>query len=141
MSDHCYIDEATELFERFAARHELIYRVEDQPEVHLLWTFPVQPKLALEVTLGLQNLDELNFGVERFWCYFFPFEQVAERFEAILDAWVKGRARIGVVGQWGRLLQLHENDAWQIAYSASVFFPSWRTPSRYIYNIEDGSNP
>lgn len=134
MNQRCYINEATELFERFAARHQLSYQVEDQPEVDLLWTFPVQPKLALELTLGLQNLDELNFGVEQFWSYFFPFEQAAERFELILNAWVEGQARVAVVGRRGRLLQLKENGSWKTAYSAGVLFPSWRKPSQFIQN-------
>jgi hypothetical protein len=132
-----YTDEATKLFERIAAKHQLIYEVEDQAEVELLWSFPVQPKLIQSITLGLQNWDELNFGVERFWSYFFPFEDVAERFEFILDAWVEGRARIGIVGLGGRMLQLEENGVWQIAYSANIFLPAWRKPNRYFSNAID----
>ncbi len=137
MKHRDYTDDAIKLFERFAAKHQLVYEVEDQAGFELLWNFPVQPKLAQLITLGLQNGDELNFGVERFWSYFFPFEDVAERFEFILDSWVEDRARVAVVGLGGRKLQLKENGVWQTAYSADVFFPSWRKPKRYFSNAID----
>jgi hypothetical protein len=132
-----YTKEAIKLFERFAAKHQLVYEIEDQTEVDLLWSFRVQAKLSRPIMLGLQNGDELNFGVERFWSYFFPFEDVAQRFELILDSWVEGRARIGIVGMGGRILQHKENDIWQIAYSAGIFLPTWRKPKRYFYNAID----
>lgn len=61
--------EAIELFTRFAARHGLTHMKIDAP-VEVFWEFPVQAKLSHRIVLGLQNNDELNFGVGDFWSYF-----------------------------------------------------------------------
>jgi hypothetical protein len=114
-------NKAITLFERFADRHELIYNVEAELEVDVLWTFPVQSKLALPVTLCLRG-DELNFGVEKFWSYYFPFEQAAERFDQTLNMWIKGDARIAIVGKTGRLLQVSEGSSWRTIYRCGGFF-------------------
>jgi hypothetical protein len=60
-----YTTEATVLFQQFAERHTLTYMPVDAP-IEVLWKFPIQPKLTLPVSLGLQNRDELNFGVPGF---------------------------------------------------------------------------
>ena len=57
-----YTPQATTLFSRFAERHGLAYQAVDAP-VEILWEFPEQVGLSLPMTLGLQNNDELNFGV------------------------------------------------------------------------------
>lgn len=67
-----YTTQAKALFGRFAERHGLSYAISPDAPVEVLWTFPEQPKLSMPITLGLQNLDELNFGVSDFWSYFFP---------------------------------------------------------------------
>jgi len=85
-----YTDEATALFSRFAKRHGLHHLEIDAP-VEVLWEFPIQTGLSLPLTLGLQNNDELNFGVPGFWSYFFPFPRIAEEFESCLDAWLWDR--------------------------------------------------
>ena len=90
MARRDYTAEAEALFGRFAERHGLSYDVETGVPMEVCWTFPVQPKLSMPLTLGLQNCDELNFGVSDFWSYFFPFQNVADEFERILDAWVAG---------------------------------------------------
>lgn len=61
-----YIEQATALFTRFAERHRLTYEVEPDAPIEVLWTFPRQDGLSMPVTLGLQNIDELNFGVADF---------------------------------------------------------------------------
>ena len=86
--------DAEELFSRFAGRHQLSYRVVTDAPIEVCWRFPEQSALRLPITLALQNIDELNFGVGNFWSYFFPYPRVSANFEATLDAWVEGRARI-----------------------------------------------
>jgi len=76
-----YSEEAAALFARFAERHRLIYSVEPDAPIEVLWEFPEQQGLSFPVTLGLQNGDELNFGVADFWSSFFPFERSASTFE------------------------------------------------------------
>ena len=122
--------EAEVLFSVFAARHELTYRVlEDQEAakagIELLWTFPVQPGLTRAIVLGLQNGDELTFGVDGFWSFFFPFPAVQQEFASILDAWISRRARV-VRYRWlgGRTLDLLTEDGWKSVYYANTW--PWR---------------
>lgn len=127
--------EAEALFRRFAERHGLRYEVETGVPMEACWTFPEQPKLSMPLTLGLQNRDELNFGVSDFWSCFFPFEKVADRFEHILDAWIAGNARIAVTGFRGRLLQVREGARWKTVYAANgCLFPFRWTPLRFVAN-------
>ncbi|TFI58173.1 hypothetical protein E2493_11370 [Sphingomonas parva] len=116
-------EEAERLFRRVAARHGLRWEAAAEPPIELLWSFPAQPGLSLPITLGLQNMDELNFGVADFWSYFFPFEDVAETFEAMLDAWIAGEARILVTGRRGRILQVRGGGQWETVYRAGRLLP------------------
>ena len=130
-----YTAEAEALFQRFAERHELTYEVETGMSMEVCWTFPEQSKLSLPITLGLQNLDELNFGVFDFWSYFFPLEAVADKFQRILDAWVAGDARVAIMRGRGRLLQVREGDDWKAAYGANgCLFPLRRWPRGFVQN-------
>lgn len=61
-----YTQEATALFAHFAERHRLAHIVEPDAPIEMLWEFPEQRGLSLPITLGLQNGDELNFGVVDF---------------------------------------------------------------------------
>lgn len=129
-----HIEQATILFARFAEKHRLRYEVEPDAPIEVLWNFPTQDALSLPVTLGLQNGDELNFGVADFWSNFFPFEDVVALFEIILDAWVSGNARIVLVRLGGRALQLREKDEWRTVYRANCILPVPKSPRRTILN-------
>jgi hypothetical protein len=134
-----YATEAEELFSRFATRHQLSYHVTEAGEldhfgVDLLWKFPEQDKLTLPITLGLQNNDELNFGAPAFWSYFFPYPTVCSKFEAILDAWVEGRARIARDGILrGCRLQVLGEDGWTTIYTARGS-GKWETSGEFVQN-------
>jgi hypothetical protein len=128
-----YTTEAVELFARFADNHRLAYAVLDAP-VEVLWEFPVQDGLTLPVTLGLQNNDELNFGVPGFWSYFFPYPSVHTAFAETLDAWVVGRARIHNRGYWrGRVLEILTASGWTRIYTAHMPI-RWRHATKIIQN-------
>jgi hypothetical protein len=130
-----YTTQAEVLFGRFAERHGLSCTITPNAPVEVLWTFPEQPKLSMPITLGLQNLDELNFGVSDFWSYFFPFQAVADKFERAIDAWVYGDARIAVGRGRGRKLQLREGDNWTTIYSANgCLLPLPSRPMRFEMN-------
>ena len=130
-----YTEEAEALFSRFAKRHQLSYEVETGMLMEVCWTFPVQEKLSLPLILGLQNGDELNFGVSDFWSYFFPFERVSERFEYILDAWIVGDARVAIMRGPGRLLQVREGEKWKAVYGANgCLFRFRRWPRGFVQN-------
>lgn len=130
-----YTGQAEALFRRFAERHGLTFEVQEGVPIEVCWTFPEQPKLSLPLTLGLQNGDELNFGVSDFWSYFFPFANVAIEFERFLDAWVEGTARVVVTGRRSRLLQVRENDRWKTVYGANgCLFRMSGKAKRFITN-------
>lgn len=130
-----YTVEAEALFQRFAERHGLTYDVETGVPMEVCWTFPSQAKLSLPLTLGLQNCDELSFGVSDFWSYFFPFETVADKFECILDAWVVGDARVAKTGLHSRLLQVRESNRWKTVYGAGgCLFPFRGHPFGFVFN-------
>jgi hypothetical protein len=129
-----YSDEAAALFARFAERHSFVYRVEPDAPIEVLWEFPEQQSLSLPITLGLQNGDELNFGVADFWSNFFPFEKCTSTFERALDAWVVGDARIVRVPLGGRALQLLDSGRWKTIYRANCLLPVRRNPKRTITN-------
>lgn len=129
-----YSEEATALFARFAERHRLVYSVAPDAPIEVLWEFPEQHGLSPPITLGLQNGDELNFGVANFWSYFFPFEESVLNFERALDAWVLGNARIVHVALGGRALQLLDGDRWITVYRANCILPVPRNPKRTITN-------
>lgn len=130
-------EDAEQLFRRFAEKNDLTFEVDSGQPMEVCWNFPLQKKLHLPVTLGLQNSDELNFGVSDFWSYFFPFDQVAGKFSAAIDAWVTGEARIAITGFRSRLLQVRKDEEWQTIYGANgCLFPFRFTPFRYVYNDE-----
>ena len=108
--------------------------------MEVCWTFPEQPGLSLPLTLGLQNCDELNFGVSDFWSYFFPFEDVADKFEDVLNAWVAGNARVAIMPGRVRLLQVWEGEEWKAVYGANgCLFPFRRWPLGFVKNFPDSS--
>jgi hypothetical protein len=130
-----YTAEAEALFRRFADRHGLKYYVETGVPMEVCWTFPEQAKLSQSLTLGLQNSDELNFGVSGFWSYLFPFEAIADKFERILDGWVAGDARVAITGFRSRLLQVREGGRWKTVYGANgCLFPFRWTPFGFVTN-------
>ena len=132
-----YTTQAEALFGRFAERHGLAYETITGAPIEVCWAFPEQSKLSLPLTLGLQNGDELNFGVADFWSYFFPFEDVVEEFERAIDAWVVGEARIAVTRFRGRLLQVRKGTQWKTVYCANgCLFPFRLTPFRFVMNGE-----
>jgi hypothetical protein len=134
-----YSPQATALFSHFAERHGLAYKAVDAP-VEILWEFPEQVGLSLPITLGLQNNDELNFGVPGFWSYFFPFPKVATKFEQVIDAWVEGRARITRRGLTSRL-QVPTNDGtWSTVYTAKGHL-DWDHPGDFIQNRATPQRP
>jgi len=125
---------AEALFRDFAERHGFRFDVVPDVPMEVCWTFPIQSGLPLPITLGLQNLDELNFGVGDFWSYFFRFDDVAARFDEIIDAWVAGDARVAITGSRTRLLQLREGEVWKTTYGANGLCPFGRRPRAFLMN-------
>lgn len=130
-----YSDRARALFERFAQQHRLSLVDTRSSQVEVLFELPVQPGLKHALTLGLQNLDELNFGVEHFWSYFFPYEEVEAEFENILAEWMAGRARVVRFRGRGRDLELLKGGEWTPIYRANGWFQRRGTPIVVAQNL------
>ncbi len=110
---------AERLFLEFANRHDLRFEPDAEAPVEVCWRFPVQPGLSTPITLALQNLDELNFGVGEFWSYFFPFDDIATRFEGFINAWIEGDARVVMTSRSSGWLQIRDGATWKTVYRAN----------------------
>jgi len=138
MIDHTKDAEA--LFRDFALRHSLIIEKVDDPNVELLMRVPPQPGLSLELTLGLQNDDELNVGFCEFWSYFFPYESKRQVVSDALDALVVGDGRLAVHTQLGRVvkhvLEQRIDGTWQQIYTAfaRIQVPLLGTQTSFVLN-------
>jgi len=116
------------------------HHLEIEAPVEVLWEFPIQTGLSLPLTLGLQNNDELNFGVPGFWSYFFPFPRIAEEFESCLDAWLMGQARIVRRRRFARIasssiLEVRKDSEWKTVYRD--FGGDWPHAADVIQNSTD----
>lgn len=136
-----YTVEAETLFSRFARDHGFTYEIAANVPMEVCWTFPAQDGLYHPITLGLQNSDELNFGVSDFWSYFFPFDDVADQFEHVIKAWVSGDARVAITSSRSRLLQVRNGAKWKTVYGANgcLFSFRWR-PLGFVTNTEAPAN-
>jgi hypothetical protein len=135
-----YADDAEALFRDFARRHSFAIEKVDEPNVELLMRVPPQPGLSFELTLGLQNSDELNVGFGGFWSYFFPYESKRQLVSDTLDAFVVGDCRLAIHAQLGgvvrRVLEQRFSGAWQPIYTACTRLqvPFIGTKTSYVLN-------
>lgn len=142
-----YIAEAEALFRDFAARHAFVIEKVDTPHVELMMCLPQQAGLSFELTLALQNADELNIGFEEFWSYFFPFEAKRDVVSRALDGIATGTCRLAIHRQFGsvvkRVLEQRIEGRWQGVYSAISRFqvPLLGTEVSYLYNEDARPQP
>ena len=135
-----YTADAEALFRDFARRHAFAIEKMDEPNVELLMRVPRQPGLSFELTLGLQNKDELNIGFERFWSYFFPYEDQRQIVSDALDALVTGECRLAIHTQLGRVvkrvLEQRLDGHWRPLYTALSSFqiPFLGIRTSYLHN-------
>jgi hypothetical protein len=137
-----YTADAERLFRNFAARHSLnIEKLDPILSYNLLMRVPMQSGLSFELTLGLQNDDELNIGYEGFWSYFFPFEKKRALVARALDGIVSGEFRLAIHKQFGRVvkyvLEERNNGRWDVvyrAYETLLCVPLVGTSAAYRYN-------
>ncbi len=141
MEDHRKTAET--LFRDFAGRHSLTIEAVDEPNVDLLMKVPLQPGLSFELTLGLQDCDELNIGFEGFWSAFFPFVRERQLVGSLLDGIVTGACRLAIHRQFGlvvmRVLERRTRDRWEPAYRhLSRRAPFVGTSISYVCNERPG---
>jgi hypothetical protein len=120
MHDHTASAEA--FFRDFAARHSFAIERIENCNIELLMRIPKQWGLSFELTLGLQNVDELNIGFGEFWSYFFPFTEERKLVATILEAIALGDCRLATHRQFGvvvkRVLALRSSGSWRAMYTA-----------------------
>jgi hypothetical protein len=132
--------EAEALFREIAAQAKLSIERVDEPQVELLMRLPKQAGLAFDVTLGLQNADELNLGVDAFWSSIFPFPRVQEDFRRVALEFLAGRSRIAEFSRRGRVfkqvLQAPDGGGWRRVYTQwdGLHWPFGAVAVRYIAN-------
>ncbi|HEX9809024.1 MAG TPA: hypothetical protein VGC25_05405, partial [Alphaproteobacteria bacterium] len=135
-----YTADAETLFREFAARHSFEIEKLDEPNVELMMRLPPQEGLSFELTLGLQNKDELTIEFAGFSSFFFPFEETRAVVEKALGAIASGNARLAIHRQLGivitRALEYHTNGDWQVIYTAYSWFrlPFIGAKVSYLYN-------
>ena len=112
---------ARSAFAEIAARFPHLHMVEDvDAPVELSITIPVQPGVQHQVQLGLQNSDELHFGVSHFWLEWFPCSKqsrVSDYVEAV-SGYLSGTYRI---------LEFHTGARCVKALLQAPVAGSWRT--------------
>ena len=95
-----------------------------------------------KLVLGLQNGDELNFGIDDFWSFFFPFQEVKSLFRKTAAGWLSGRSRLVYFYRGQRLLKIElqvkmEGGSWQRVYTdmRTMLLPHWTTRTETKYGI------
>ena len=125
--------EAEAMFKAIATRQGLRLIAVDNPHVELEMQVPGEAE-ALPVTLGLQNGDELNFGVGPFWSSFFPFASVRGVFEKAAEGRFTGQTRLVEHWRGRRLVRIDmqvrlKDGTWQRIYRqyCTILAPFWTT--------------
>jgi hypothetical protein len=135
-----HVSQAEALFREFAERHSFVIEKVREPNADLLMRVPRQPGLSFDLTLGLQNIDELNIGFDEFWSYFFPFNHKRQIVSDALDALAVGQCRLAIHTQLGsvvkRVLEQSRGGKWEPIYTAvaRIQIPLVGTKTSYLYN-------
>jgi hypothetical protein len=135
-----HASDAEALFRDFARRHSFAIERVDLPYDELVMRVPRQPGLSFELTLGLQNYDELNIGFDKFWSYFFPYESKRQIVSDALDALATGECRLAIHTQLGgvvkRVLEQRSGGNWRPIYTAfsRIQIPFLGTRVSYLSN-------
>lgn len=141
------IEEVEHFFRDFASRHSLNISKDDQDSIEFIMTVPVQNRLSFELTLGLQNSDEINIGFKEFWSYIFPFKEQKKHLNQILDGLITGHTRLATYRQIGRIisrdLEVYENENWTRVYRqcCGTKLPFFQKTVSYFQNESKYSNP
>jgi len=121
------------VFAEIAKRFPSLKMVENHGEpVEISVTMPVQPGLAHEVWLCLQNGDELGFSTGHFYCEWFPCTKSdrAQNYLDVVTGFLSGKYRIlehyRGAKCYNAQLQKPEGEHWRtIANWATIWIPFW----------------
>lgn len=111
-----------------AERFGLRFCFDNDAPVEVLMNIPVQTGLSLEVSVNLQNWDELWLEVGDCVFCMFSFDETRELFRDCIEGLISGNARIvrHLQGPWnskrGASLQLKRGSSWQTVASQTNWF-------------------
>ena len=135
-----FVDDAETLFTYFANKHHLKIEKATQNNIELMMMLPKQSGLSFELTLGLQNYDEISIGFNEFWSYIFPFDKKQGFVEKLLSDLVSGNTRLAIYRQFGRVvcrdLEQMAEGKWKRVYReyCKIRIPLIRTDVSYVVN-------
>ncbi len=113
--------------------------------MELLMSVPQQPGLSFELTLGLQNNDELNLGFEKLWSFFFPDEKKWHLVSDVLDAIAAGECRLATHEQFGwvvkRVLEQRSDGTWRPIYTVTLQSKSRSLGTKVSYLCNEDAQP
>ncbi len=139
-----YTDEAKSLFIEIAEKHELNYHFDEKAPVELLMEISAQPGLSLDLSMCLQNWDELWLWVDTGSFCMFPFDEKHDRYRQGVDGFISGNGRIvkKVQGPWnwqrGALLQIKTEKGWErVASGGNMFRMPFLSQSEVIVVNEE----
>jgi len=119
--------------------------VTDHPQVDVMLDIPAQPGLAFDVSLNLQNRDELHIVAPGFWCEWFPCTdpQKEEIYREAVAGLLAGSYRIVETLVGDRVvraeLQRPIGTDWKaIGISLTFSFPWQRKSTRIVQNLPSG---
>jgi hypothetical protein len=114
----------------------------EHPHVEVMLTIPAQTGLKFEVSINLQNCDELHLNAGSFWCEWFPCrkQEVCDQFIDALRGLLSGSYRIIEHFRRGKAvkaeLQRPENGNWQnvAVWSKVSFSLPWGKSTQILQN-------
>jgi len=113
-----------------------------------MFEIPQQAGLKFDLTLSLQNLDELHFYADRGWQFsFFPYEMWEEKYYDSVVGFISGQNRVSEKWRNGKLLSARlqgpdpDNVAERVdlAFYTKVSLPWFGTKKQIIKNSMTGS--
>jgi len=100
------IESALKLYRTLASKHGLSFSEEANADGDVFLVFPKQNNLMFCMTLGLQNGDEANIGINDFWSYIFPYQDNTGFLEETIEGLVSGTHYVTEYKQFNRVIKL-----------------------------------
>jgi hypothetical protein len=112
------IHSASNLYRTLASKHELSFSEKLNADGDVFFVFPKQANLMFDMTLGLQNGDEANIGINDFWSYIFPYQDSVRFLQETIEGLVKGTHYLAEYRQFNRVTKLClQNSCDEIIYT------------------------
>ncbi len=125
---------------------ELKTKQEDLGGKYPLITYALISESSVGFDIALNWLgDSVHLQIGSFCAELFPRETAVDKAEAMLNAWLSGKARIRCFKKkWHfvekKLFETHTNDIWKCTYDYSHFvFTFWRAKAQKTFRHDKGT--